>query len=64
MSVVFQDLGFKRSGSTFNLRAGEHSTITFAFQVPESIEPGDYLVKINVENNDLHQSADRQLTVE
>jgi len=64
VSVSIPELGVRRSSGSFDLDAGERRDRQFTFVVPEYLESGVYLVKITLSNDQLHESAYRELYFE
>ena len=63
MTVVLYDLNLRQSTSVFDLDADDDTNKIVSLQLPEDAPAGDYLVKITVSNDYLHESVYRQIVI-
>jgi len=62
-SATIYDLGLKNSGSQFKLKAGKEQTTVLSLQLPYDALPGDYIIKLTVGNDEIHESTYRMITI-
>jgi hypothetical protein len=63
VTALVYDLGLKKSGGEFDLKAGQQKSKNLVLQMPYNAQPGDYLVKVTVTNSEYHESTYRLLTI-
>ena len=63
LSVVLYDLNLKQSTSVFDLDSDDDTSKVVNLQLPEDAPAGDYLVKITISNDYLHESVYRQIVI-
>ena len=64
LEVSFLQWGIGRTSASFDLDQGDRWSREMGFQVPEYVEPGEYLVQITVGNNDFREVSYRIVYIE
>ena len=61
--VLIYDLGIMLRTNSFDLNDGDTDGKFLFWDVPSSVAPGDYLVRITVSNDDVREVRHRYITV-
>lgn len=63
VKVLIYDLGIMLRTNSFDLNDGDTDGKFLFWDVPSSVAPGDYLVRITVSNDDVREVRHRYITV-
>ena len=63
VKVLFYDLGLILQTNSFDLDDGDSTGKLIFWDAPSYIEPGDYLVRITVSNDDVREVRHRIVTI-
>ena len=63
ITVIMPELGIKRSSKSFDIDAGTSKRGIVRVALPYDVQPGEYLVKVSVNNDRYHETAYRYVIV-
>jgi hypothetical protein len=63
VKAIVYDWGQKAVSGEFDLRSGQEKGREVVMQVPYHVQPGDYLIKVTMENDYYHESMYRLVTI-
>lgn len=63
VTVMLPELGVQRSTGEFTLEQGDKETVSVAVPVPYHAQPGEYLVKVVVNNGHYHDTVYRMVNI-
>ncbi len=61
--AIVYEWGMKAATGEFNLQPGQEKGRNLVMQVPYDVQPGDYLIKVTLENDYYHESMYRLVTI-